>query len=379
MRINSFITHKRGASVNSIQDSIAIDVEKGRFALSDGVSDSVLPEIWADILTHAYISIDDIKKFPPEGLQQVFLSQKDSYVSTLDREQRYIQKLIEKHFQTGAATFVGIELRENVLSWQVIGDSCLFLMPDDEPLQCICSNPTHSDENGHLIIEFDNFPHQIHSDCSIHGEWIKGIRPFKTGCILIMSDAMSAWFVRQLNQGNSPLDQLNAITDNKDFELFVEEQCRQGFLESDDESIIIITVGCESARNNEAITATIQTDNITDIAVIASSEVKSVSEPINYVEETVPTKDSGEINPTDYVTETASMETTKKSETRENAAENGATIDISKTESKNDVDETDTIGETNIPETTVDVQKLFENWKKRFSRFVKSIKFRKND
>ena len=123
MQIRSFITHKRGACVNSIQDCIAMDEKKGRFALSDGVSDSVLPEIWADILTHAYLSVDNIQQFPPEGLQQLFLSQKESYLSTLDKEQRFIQKLIEKHLKTGAATFVGIELRENELSWQVIGAS----------------------------------------------------------------------------------------------------------------------------------------------------------------------------------------------------------------------------------------------------------------
>lgn len=377
MQINSFITHKRGASVNSIQDSIAIDVEKGRFALSDGVSDSVLPEIWADILTHAYISVDDIQQFPPEGLQQVFLSQKDTYVSTLDREQRYIQKLIEKHFQTGAATFVGIELHKDVLSWQVIGDSCLFVMPDDEPLQCICSNPSHIDEEGQLIVEFDNFPHQIHSDGSMHGKWIKGNRPFKTGCILMMSDAMSAWFVRQLNQGNSPLDQLNAITDNDDFESFVEEQCRQGSLESDDESVIIIKVGSDLESSNESVTATIQADNTNDVAEIASTEALTDSESTNDLGETASMGDEDEISPTDGVTNIASTEAINKSETRENADETEATKDVIELESTNDVDETDTTAETNIPETIVDVQNFFENWKKRFSLFVKSIKFRK--
>lgn len=343
MHINSFITHKRGANVNSIQDSIAIDVEKGRFALSDGVSDSVLPEIWADILTHAYISVDDIQQFPPEGLHQVFLSQKDTYISTLDREQRFIQKLIEEHYRTGAATFVGIELREDVLSWQVIGDSCLFIMPDDEPLQCISSNPSHIDENGNLIIEFDNYPNQIQSDGSLHGEWIKGERLFKTGRILMMSDAMSAWFVKQLNLGNSPLDQLNAITENDDFESFVEEQCQQGSLESDDESVIIITVGSELAKNEESITAIIQADNANDVAEIASTEAINESDTKGNIDVTDDRKDIGE------------------------------------SESTNEVDETDTTGMTNIPEKITNIHNLIENCKKRLSLLVKSIMFRNND
>ena len=377
MQINSFITHKRGANVNSIQDSIAMDVEKGRFALSDGVSESVLPEIWADILTHAYISVDDIHQFPPEGLQQLFLLQKDTYVSTLDKEQRYIQKLIEKHWKIGAATFVGIELREDVLSWQVIGDSCLFIMADGEPLQCISSNKSRTDEDGHLIIEFDDYPHQIRSNGSLHGEWIKGNRPFKKGHILLMSDKMSEWFITQLNKGNSPLDQLNTISNNDDFESFVEEQYRQKALESDDESVVIIAVDSESAINNEPITAIIQTNNTNDIAEIVSMEVVTDPEPMIDVEKIALTEDVVETGPTYDVTETLSTEAIKESETRENADETDAIKDISETESTNDVDEADSTGETNIPETTVDVQNLFENLVKRLFWFVKFIKFRK--
>lgn len=361
MRIKSFITHKRGASVNSIQDSIAMDVEKGRFALSDGVSDSVLPEIWADILTHAFISVDDIEQFPQEGLQQVFLSQKDNYISTLDREQGYIQKLIEKHFQTGSATFIGIELREDILSWHVIGDSCLFVMPDDEPLQCVCSNPSHIDEDGNLIIDFDIFPCQIHSDGSMHGEWIKGNRPFKTGCILLMSDAMSAWFVRQLNQGNSPLDQLDAITDNDNFEFFVEEQCRQGLLESDDESVIIIKVGSESERINDSIVATIKTDNTNDVAEITAIESATYSESTDDAERTSSSEDTEVNYPLDSVVAPTLTE------------------DITESNPTNAVDDTSTICKRNTPETTINIQNLLDNWKKSFFHFVKSIKYRRND
>ncbi|SFP14655.1 hypothetical protein [Prevotella sp. tf2-5] len=340
MHIKSFITHKRGGNVSSIQDSIAMDVEKGRFALSDGVSDSVLPEIWADILTHAYISVEDIQQFPPEGLEQIFLSQKESYVSTLDKEQRYIQKLIEKHFQTGAATFIGIELRENILSWLVIGDSCLFIMPDGEPLQCISSNPSHFDEDGHLNLEFNNYPCQIHSDGSLHGEWTKGERSFDTGSILMMSDAMSAWFVSQLNQGLSPLDQLNAITDNDDFESFVEEQYKQQALESDDESVIMITIDDKLPEHEDVITDTTKTETADkedeNVSMKDFCKKESIDDIIDNADETILTENLNE-------------------------------------------EETEITEEAMVLNTTFKAHFSLENWKKKFSLLVKSIWFRQNN
>lgn len=250
MHVRSFITHKRGQTNDSIQDSISINVDLGRFALSDGVSDSVLPEIWANVLTNSFVTIEDLSLFPSiEELQLVYQSKKDSYLATLDKEARYIQKLIEKHLHTGAATFIGIELKQNLLKWKVIGDSCLFILNKGECLQCICSNELHIDELGHLEVQFDNFPMQIHSDGTVHGEWISGQCQFFSGYIIMMSDAMSSWFISQYNLGNNPIAQLEELTNNNDFETFVEKEVANQRLSNDDESVILIKV--EDIENDE--------------------------------------------------------------------------------------------------------------------------------
>ena len=242
MRVKSFITHKRGQTFSSIQDSIAINEEKCRFALSDGVSDSVLPEIWANILTNSFINVDNVELFPTVDMQNEFLLRKEAYISNLDREALYLFKLIEKRFRTGSATFIGIELNNNILSWQIIGDSCLFLVHEGQPVQCICSNPVVIDKNGHISVKFDNYPNQIHSDGTLCGEWIKGSCSFTNGCLLMMSDAMSAWFIDQYNKGNDPQKQIDSLEDNNEFEIFVNNLCQCGLLESDDESVIILNI-----------------------------------------------------------------------------------------------------------------------------------------
>ncbi len=242
MHVKSFITHKRGQTNDSIQDSISYNIDVGRFALSDGVTDSVLPEIWADVLTSSFVNNEGLSSFPSEESLQIYQSRKDSYLSTLDKEARYIQKLIEKHFYTGAATFIGIELRDKQLKWQVIGDSCLFLLHTGKELQCICSNPVYTNAQGDLEVVFDNYPMQIHSDGSLHGEWTMGQCTFSSGYIVMMSDAMSAWFISQYNLGNNPISQLEKLNDNIDFEEFVEKEVSNDSLASDDESVILIKV-----------------------------------------------------------------------------------------------------------------------------------------
>lgn len=342
MQIKNFITHKRGASVASIQDSIAMDVERGRFALCDGVTNSVCPAIWADILTHAYVSVDDIQQFPPEGLGQLFLAQKESYVSALDEDQRYFQKLEEKHFKVGAATFVGIELRENVLSWQVIGDSCLFILPDGELIQCISSNPSHTDEEGHLNMEFDDFPCHICSDGYLSGEWIKGCRPFSKGRILLMSDKMSEWFVEQFNQGNSPLDQLNAINYNDEFELFVEEKYQQGELKDDDESVILISVGDDLRASADETTNVNNTESEDEAEEVAKTEEAIAKVPTTDVEKTVQIED---VKPAEEIDSTENAELAEENE-----------------ESY----------------TTIAPLSLLEEWKNKCARYIRAILYGKS-
>ena len=137
----------------------------------------------------------------------------------------------------------GLTVNDNVFSWQVLGESCLFIWPEDGRLRCFCSMTVRISPEWLLDVDFDNHPSQIHSDGKVYGEWTKGKRTVTSGWIVLATDAVSAWFVNQHNEGNNPITQLWALNDNDEFERFVENEYRAGRLKSDDESVIILNIG----------------------------------------------------------------------------------------------------------------------------------------
>ena len=242
MLIKSFITGKRGEGFDSIEDSMALDTNAGRYAISDGVTYSFLPKIWSNILVQAWLTIDDIEQFSHMNLSESFLQERNRIMDVLDEDTRMDYEDWEDVYQTASATFCGVQIRNGILKWGVLGDTCLFLLLPDEHPRCISSRPMPTDESGHITPSFDNRPNQILADGRIYGEWVRGEMPFEKGTILLMSDAMSAWFINAHNDDKDPLSQLLALSDNDAFEQWVDEQVNLGLLGDDDESVIIIQI-----------------------------------------------------------------------------------------------------------------------------------------
>lgn len=260
IQVKSFITHKRGETDGDIQDSIAYDVDRGRYALSDGVTNSFLPKCLSDLLTQSYLEVENHSDFPPRSLPQQFQTQRDNYLEQLDAEQRMLQEMVEEEFKVGAATFVGLTVDGDEFSWQVLGDSCLFLLPEDGHLRCFCSMPVRVNPDWSLDVQFGNHPRQIHSDGAVVGEWIKGKRTITSGWVILASDAMSNWIVQQWNERRDFIPELWALHGQDDFEAFVEQEYQAGRLKSDDESVILIRIA-EISDNSQTDEESVPTEN----------------------------------------------------------------------------------------------------------------------
>ena len=139
IQVKSFITHKRGETDVDIQDSIAYDLESGCFALSDGVTNSFLPKILSDLLTSTYIDGKGKSIFPPPSMPECFMTERNHYMDSLDEDMRLMEEMVEEEFHVGAATFVGLTINGDEFSWQILGDSCLFILPEDGRMRCFCS------------------------------------------------------------------------------------------------------------------------------------------------------------------------------------------------------------------------------------------------
>ncbi|MBR3455062.1 MAG: hypothetical protein IKH26_07045 [Bacteroidaceae bacterium] len=264
IQVKSFITHKRGETDTDVQDSIAFDMERGRYALSDGVTNSYLPKIISDLLTRTFIEAEEEADFPPAALPHLFKMERDSYLDNVEEKVLVMLKMVEKTFHVGAATFAGLTVNGDELKWIILGDSCLFLMPEDGRLRCFSSMPVNVSPEWLLDVNFDNHPSQIHSDGKVIGEWIKGRRVMSHGWAVLASDAMSKWIINQYNKGRDFISELWTLDDNEEFEAFVNQEYLADRLESDDESVILICIGNNENSEINAISEKSEEDEISE-------------------------------------------------------------------------------------------------------------------
>ena len=246
-----FTTHKRGENVEDNQDSISVDDTIHRYALSDGVSNSFLPHIISGLLTKLFVEKGMEEPFPSQQIPDRFQEERSVYLDSLDDFGRMIQECAEEEFVTGSATFAGVEVIGDAITWRVIGDSCIFLIYDDGSYDCLTSDPVNHDADGRLTVAFGNHPSQIFSNGKMVGKIQEGCCKVRPKRIVIMSDAMSAWFVDRLNEKDDAINQLYSLADDDDeFENFVQKEYDAGRLKDDDESVIILDL-IEKAQQSE--------------------------------------------------------------------------------------------------------------------------------
>lgn len=240
--IKHFITHKRNENDDAIQDSMAFDVSQGRYAISDGVTLSFIPQIWSKTLVNYYVSKSGGKLNVTEDLLNEFAKARKQYFQSLSEDELFLVGLVEEELSVAKATFAGVQINNHVISWQVIGDSCIFIIPADGPMKCISSVTSIVDSEGHIRMSFNNETDGIYSDGTMAGRFIDGTDSLDSGWIALMTDAVSDWFVKQYNQGNNPIDILLKLESNDDFEELIEKECRMGRMKSDDSCVILINI-----------------------------------------------------------------------------------------------------------------------------------------
>ena len=105
MFVKCYLTSKRGERRDAVEDSISVDLQSGRFAVSDGVSKSFLPKVWSNILTQAWISVEKVEDFPPNEIYEQFCKERNRIFELLDEDTRMDYDDLERKHQTASATF----------------------------------------------------------------------------------------------------------------------------------------------------------------------------------------------------------------------------------------------------------------------------------
>lgn len=241
--VKGYITHKAAERFVDCFDRYGHNLSNHKFAISDGVSKSFFPDVWAEILVENFVSTKeriDLGDFHSyRELQNNWIKKVGEIV--MRPEQKYFVKNFFIEGRSAAATFVGLHFfkEDNILKWEAIalGDSFLFFVPNaldqNEPNYNILSLSSKED------LTFNNFPDFFDSR-NIHnkGKIRQKKNDLRSGTFYLMTDALSEWF---LSNSMTAMETINSWQSQKDFEICINE-LRKINLANDDSSILKIDV-----------------------------------------------------------------------------------------------------------------------------------------
>jgi hypothetical protein len=210
-----FWLHKDGNTEEEFRDAFFPKKEGDkegkifRFAVADGATQGILNGKWAEILVRTFcrqIRKDvDLQSFVEKRYRH-WLRYEKKYIEFRDKQNKPIQWFEDPFLQAGAfSTFLGftlIDSGDSYGSWEAIaiGDTCLFLVRDDDlittfPIQ-------HSSE-------FNNRPLLVSSKSYNNKKESNALEPIKDKLqcddrFYIMTDALACWFLKEYESGKSP-------------------------------------------------------------------------------------------------------------------------------------------------------------------------------
>lgn len=237
MKIRAFITHKLDEDYSSCQDRFHINSDKKRLAISDGMSQSIFPDYWADIVS--------------KHVANEFRFDEDDRLSLCERWKQLVEKYIkdekaanrnpwrlESNLTLGysaGCTFCGVSF-SNKRDWEgmVLGDSCIIEI-----------NKKTGDILGVYSSEskqFDSYPDYVDSNPKKNGRG--EIKKFtgilsKDVCLLVVSDPFSEFLYNHKDDSQKYVAALLNIKNHSDYIELV-ENWRNDKMHNDDSTMIIV-------------------------------------------------------------------------------------------------------------------------------------------
>ena len=253
MRIRGFITHKLSENFSDCQDRFRVSTDTKSIALSDGMSQSFLQAIWADLLCKEFVGSKEWVPSDREALHNIREEWARKCNEHLQEQEKagnphtYLIRNAINNKASAGATFIGVRFYKNRLEYWVLGDSCLIHIKNRiiESLESIISS-----QEG----DFDSFPDFLdsHPTKKSKGTIKHGTLSLSKGDILLLvSDPFSDFFYKKVKSGETCEDCISQIMDLKshdDFESLVSGWRNDG-MTNDDSSLIIV----EYDNNNDFI------------------------------------------------------------------------------------------------------------------------------
>jgi hypothetical protein len=274
--IKGFIYHKTAERFIDCFDRYGINENTNKFAVSDGVSKSFFPDIWAELLvefflkTVGHINIADIDSY--KSIQNEW-TKRVSEIVTRPNQKYYVRNFFIQG-RPAAATFVGLYFfrEDNTFKWEAIalGDSFLFFVPSDvKNLSVDFDKVIYLSSKSDF--EFNNFPDFFDSRSIINKGKIKHKRKdLFGGTFYLMTDALAEWFIAEKQEAFRVISEWET---QEKFEKSINE-LRINNLHNDDSTILIINV-----EEDNSTVISYKDIQLTDFKELLETEKKAVQKP----------------------------------------------------------------------------------------------------
>lgn len=235
MRIRAFITHKAKERITDCQDRFAVNTETKIVAISDGVSQSIFPDYWADLLVTHFCKFGTLTEQERVALCDIWVQRVKNYISE-EKAKGNNPWRTESNLCEGisaGATLCGVKF-EDADRWccSVIGDSCLITVDANYDIEIFSSE----DKN------FDNEPDYLDSHPRKQGRG-----NFKTFSgtlsdsekLILVSDPFSDFFYKHKSEASQFVRQILNVKSHEEFTALVDNWRLLG-MKGDDSTIIIV-------------------------------------------------------------------------------------------------------------------------------------------
>lgn len=280
MKIKAYIHHKKAEKYSDCQDYFEISSQNNRIAVSDGVSQSIYPQWWAEILVKAYLkngkipADSELSSYQKEWQDKLEAEIKERE-SQGKKTWRLKNAIVEK---SGAgATLCGLTCEADKWTCQCIGDSCLIIIESDFRVNIITSQEGTFGNNPDYLDSFTTGRGQFKDFDGSYNEtelMLVATDPFTE---LFQKHADEPEFIKQLTI------QLRKLSSHESFVELVERWRTQYQMHNDDSTIVII----DDFENQEFEIS--HQDNLAELA--KGEESPSPQQEIVSHKEELPSKD----------------------------------------------------------------------------------------
>lgn len=240
IQVKAFVGHSRGIRYADGADRIGVDVQRGRFVVADGVSQSHLPNVWADILTRDFVGSEEKATQWVERLERrlpvlaaKWRVENDQRLARAEDKEKRLMDRTWRNFGRAASTVAGVSFNDDgSLDYFQLGDSCIFMVDVDGNLKPFAR-----------LEEFGNTPDYVDTAGDLKGKVYAGTDYMLGAAFLVlMTDALSDWFVKAQQQDIATIQTLWQLENHEQFWNWVEASRDDGGLKDDDVAMVIIKI-----------------------------------------------------------------------------------------------------------------------------------------